>query len=116
MLENMSTIEYKGYTITIGQDPNADDPENNWNSTIERGGKMAFDDSLGFSLSSREEAESMAKSAIDKYGTPEIEEQGKLEDWLQANGYEPEDEYEEFGVMFTKYSKLGIGVRIERNL
>jgi hypothetical protein len=46
------------------------------------------------------------------------EEQKELEDILSQLGYAPMDEYEdETGkVMFTKYEKFGIGVRIERNL
>jgi len=46
------------------------------------------------------------------------EEQKELEDILSDLGYEPTDEYEDiFGkVIFTKYEKFGIGVRIERNL
>jgi len=47
-----------------------------------------------------------------------IEEQKELEEFLSKLGYEPTDEYEdETGkVIFTKYEKVGIGVRIERNL
>ena len=46
------------------------------------------------------------------------EEQKELEDILSQLGYAPTDEYEdETGkVMFTKYEKFGIGVRIERIL
>ena len=46
------------------------------------------------------------------------EEQKELEEILSQLGYAPMDEYEnETGtVMFTKYEKFGIGVRIERNL
>ena len=46
------------------------------------------------------------------------EEQKVLEEILSKLGYAPTDEYEdETGkVMFTKYEKFGIGVRIERNL
>ena len=42
--------------------------------------------------------------------------QKQLEDWLLTNGYTPDDEFEEDGILLTKYSKLGIGVRIELNL
>lgn len=42
--------------------------------------------------------------------------QKKLEDALKALGYEPEDEYESEGVLFTKYSNKRLGVRIERKL
>ena len=47
-----------------------------------------------------------------------VEEQKELEKILSQLGYTPEDEYEdETGtVMLTKYEKVGIGVRIERNL
>ena len=46
------------------------------------------------------------------------EEQKELEEILSQLGYAPMDEYEnETGtVMFTKYEKFGIGVRIERNI
>jgi hypothetical protein len=46
------------------------------------------------------------------------EEQKELEKILSQLGYSPTDEYEnETGtVMFTKYEKFGIGVRIECNL
>jgi hypothetical protein len=45
-----------------------------------------------------------------------LQDQNDIEDFLSATGFEPVDEFEEQGVLFTKYDKLGIGVRIERNL
>lgn len=42
--------------------------------------------------------------------------QKRLEDILSRLGFTPTDEYEEHGVIFTKYEGDGIGVRIERNL
>jgi len=49
---------------------------------------------------------------------PLIEEQKELEDILLKLGYARVEEYEdETGIiLFTKYEKLGIGVRIELNL
>jgi hypothetical protein len=46
------------------------------------------------------------------------EQQKELEEILSQLGYAPMDEYEdETGkVIFTKYERFGIGVRIERNL
>jgi hypothetical protein len=46
-----------------------------------------------------------------------VQEQKQLEDILSNLGYAPVDEYEnDTGtVVFTKYEKFGIGVRIERN-
>ena len=49
-----------------------------------------------------------------------MNDQKKLEDFLISLGFEPVDEWEEGtaidNVLFTKYEKLGIGVRIEVNL
>ncbi len=45
-----------------------------------------------------------------------IRDQKDVEDFLSSLGFEPVDEFEEHGVLFTKYEKLGVGVRIERNL
>jgi hypothetical protein len=66
-------------------------------------------------------AESFLKSLEDRYDRklrtkPLAEQQKQLEDILSFLGYKPEDEYESDGVVFTKYEKVGIGVRIERNL
>jgi hypothetical protein len=46
-----------------------------------------------------------------------IEQQKELEKILTKLGYAPIDEYENDTktVVFTKYEKFGIGVRIERN-
>jgi hypothetical protein len=45
-----------------------------------------------------------------------IQDQKDIEDFLSSLGFEPAEESEEQKVLFTKYEKLGIGVRIERNL
>jgi hypothetical protein len=45
-----------------------------------------------------------------------IRDQKDIEDFLSSLGFEPVEEFEEQRVLFTKYEKLGIGVRIERNL
>ena len=45
-----------------------------------------------------------------------MQDQKDIEDFLSSLGFEPVEEFEEQGVLFTKYEKLGIGVRIERNL
>ncbi len=46
-----------------------------------------------------------------------VEQQKELEYILEKLGYAPTDEYEnDTGtIIFTKYEKFGIGVRIERN-
>jgi predicted GNAT family N-acyltransferase len=42
--------------------------------------------------------------------------QKKIEDFLTEMGFTPTDEYEEHGVLFTKYEAVGIAIRIERTL
>jgi hypothetical protein len=45
-----------------------------------------------------------------------MQDQKDIEAFLSSLGFEAVEEFEEQGVRFTKYEKLGIGVRIERNL
>jgi hypothetical protein len=54
------------------------------------------------------------KSMTDPKQT--TQDQKDIEDFLSSLGFEPVEEFAEQGVLFTKYEKLGIGVRIERNL
>jgi hypothetical protein len=54
----------------------------------------------------------------DIKGKTLADEQKRIEEILERFGYAPVDEYENSSgtVLFTKYEKFGIGVRIERNI
>ncbi len=45
-----------------------------------------------------------------------ISKQVEIETFLTDLGFTPTDEYEESGVLFTKYETLGLGIIVERNM